>query len=209
MLRNNRIKNMNHPKKERTFVIIKPDGVQRSLIGNIINRFEKTGLKMTALKFFIPEEKKCWEQYNKNDAWFKEKGANIVKEREIAGQPIEKEAIEYGKDIIGQLADFMTSGPVLAMVLEGNQAVGIVKKLVGGTEPLTSDVGTIRGDLTNDSYAIAGFDGRAVRNLIHCSDEPEEAEREIKIWFKEKEIIKYNLVSDQILYDVNLDGIKE
>lgn len=200
---------MNHPKKERSFVIIKPDGVQRSLMGEIIKRFERTGLKVVAMKFFIPKEEKCWDHYNKDDAWFQSKGANIVKEREAAGMKIEKEAIDYGKDIIQQLADFMTSGPVLAMILEGNQAVGIVKKLVGGTEPLTSDVGTIRGDLTLDSYGLAGVDERAVRNLIHCSDKPEEAEREIKIWFDKSEIIDYRLVGEQILYDVNLDGILE
>ena len=198
-----------HPSKERTFVIIKPDGIQRSLMGTIMSRFEKTGLKIVGMKFFIPEEAKCWEHYNKDDVWFESKGANIVKDREGAGMSIEKSALEYGKDIIQQLVDFMTSGPVLAMVLEGNQAVGIVKKLVGGTEPLSSDVGTIRGDLTIDSYAIAGIDGRAVRNLIHCSDKPEEAEREINIWFNENEIVKYRLISEQILYDVNLDGILE
>jgi len=200
---------MNHPKKERSFVIIKPDGVQRSLMGEIIKRFERTGLKVAAMKFFIPKEDQCWEHYNKDDAWFLSKGTNIVKEREAAGMAVEKEAIEYGKDIIKQLADFMTSGPVLAIVFEGNQAVGIVKKLVGSTEPLTSDVGTIRGDLTLDSYGLAGIDERAVRNLIHCSDKPEEAEREIKIWFDESEIIDYRLVGEQILYDVNLDGILE
>ena len=197
------------PKKERTYVMIKPDGVQRSLIGDIVNRFEKTGLKISALKMMIPKEDQCWEHYKKDDAWFNEKGALIVKDREAAGLPIEKEAIEYGKDIIRQLATFMTSGPVVAMVLEGNQAVAIVKKLVGGTEPLTSDVGTIRGDYTLDSYALAGIDGRAVRNLIHCSDKPEEAEREIKIWMTEEEILQYRLVSEEILYDVNLDGILE
>jgi len=200
---------MNHPKKERSFVIIKPDGVQRSLIGDIIKRFEKTGLKISAMKFVVPTEDQCWEHYAKDDAWFESKGANIVKEREAAGVPVEKEAIEYGKDIIRQLADFMTSGPVVTMVLEGNQSVGVVKKIVGGTEPLTSDVGTIRGDLTLDSYALAGIDERAVRNLVHCSDKPEEAEREIKIWFNDKEIIDYGLVGEKILYDVNLDGILE
>ena len=95
------------------------------------------------------------------------------------------------------------------MVWEGNQAVGIVKKIVGGTEPLTSDVGTIRGDLTIDSYELSGIDERAVRNLIHCSDKAEEAEREIDIWFEEKEIIKYRHNQSQMLYDVNLDGILE
>lgn len=190
-------------------MIIKPDGVQRSLIGEIIKRIEKTGLKLIGLKLVVPTADQCWTHYNKDEAWFLDKGAKIVKERELAGQPVEKEAIEYGRDIIGQLVTFMTSGPVVSIVIEGNQAVAIVKKLVGGTEPTSSDVGTIRGDLTLDSYGLAGLDGRAVRNLIHCSDKPEEAEREIKIWYRENEMINYRLIAEQILYDVNLDGILE
>ena len=202
-------KKMNHPKKERTFVIIKPDGVQRAMMGEIIGRFERVGLKITAMKFLVPKAEQCWTHYNKDDVWFQAKGEKIVKSREENGMSVDKPAIEYGRDIIGQLVTFMTSGPVLAMVIEGNQAVGIVTKLVGGTEPLTSDIGTIRGDLTLDSYDLAGIDSRAVRNLIHCSDKPEEAEREIKIWFDESEIIKYRSIAEAMLYDVNLDGILE
>ncbi len=198
-----------HPKKERTFVIIKPDGVQRAMIGEIISRIERTGLKITAMKFLVPRAEQCWEHYNKDEKWFLEKGTKIAKQIEDRGEKLEKEPIEYGRDIIGQLVTFMTSGPVLAMVIEGNQSVGVVTKLVGGTEPLTSDVGTIRGDLTLDSYDLAGLDGRAVRNLIHCSDKPEEAEREIKIWFNESEIIKYRSIQEAMLYDINLDGILE
>ena len=200
---------MQHPKKERTFVILKPDAIQRNFIGEIISRFEKTGLKITAMKMLVPKAEQCWAHYNKDDVWFRAKGEKIVKNREDNNMSVEKSALEYGKDIIGQLVTFMTSGPVLAMVIEGNSAVGIVTKLVGGTEPLTSDIGTIRGDLTVDSYEIAGIDGRAVRNLIHCSDKPEEAEREIKIWFDESEIIAYRSIGEQMLYDVNLDGILE
>jgi nucleoside-diphosphate kinase len=198
-----------HFKDERSFIIIKPDGIQRSLIGEIISRIERTGLKFVAMKFFVADEERLWKHYDKDEAWFEEKGARIVKEREEKGLTIEKEAKEYGKDIIKQLVTFMSSSPVMAMVVQGNQAVGVVKKVVGATEPLSSDVGTIRGDLTIDSYALAGVDGRAVRNLIHCSDKPEEAEREIEIWFSEKEIIKYNLIQEKMLYDVNLDGILE
>ncbi len=200
---------MTHPKKEQTLVIIKPDGIQRSLIGEIISRFERAGFKFVAFKFFMMDEERLWKHYDKDDNWFREKGENIIKDREKAGVPVEKDAIEYGKDIIRQLITFMTSGPVLAFVLEGNQAAAIVKKIVGGTEPLTSDIGTIRGDLTLDSYAMAGVDERAVRNLIHCSDSTEEAKREIDLWFSKDEILNYNLVQDKILYDVNLDGIKE
>jgi len=200
---------MIHPKKERTFVILKPDAIQRGLMGEIIKRFESVGLKMIALKMVMATEEQCWEHYNKDEAWFLKKGANIMKNREDLGMPIEKEALEYGKDIIRALAKFMTAGPIVPMIFEGNQAMGIVKKIVGETEPLTSEVGTIRGDYTLDSYELSSYDDRAVRNLIHCSDMTEEAEREIKIWFDESEIIAYRLVAEGILYDVNLDGIKE
>lgn len=195
--------------KEQTFVMVKPDGVQRSLVGEVIARFERTGLKIAALKMTIPTEEQCWAHYAKDDVWFTEKGERTVAERQKQGLSVDKEAIEYGKDIIRQLVDFMTSGPIVALVLEGNQSVKIVEKLVGGTEPSTSDIGTIRGDLTLDSYGLAGADERAVRNLIHCSDSPEEAAREMAIWFAPDEIKQYRLVGEQILYDVNLDGILE
>lgn len=198
-----------HPRKERSLVIIKPDGVQRALVGDIITRFERTGLKFIALKLLVPKAEQCWAHYNKDEEWFLKKGARVAEDRQAHGMPIEKEIIEYGKDIIQSNVDFFTSGPVLAFVIEGNQSVAIVKKIVGGTEPMTSDVGTIRGDLTIDSYALSSLDNRAVRNLVHCSDSPEEAEREIPIWFSTNELITYRLVGEQILYDVNLDGILE
>ena len=190
-------------------MILKPDAIQRSLVGEILKRFERTGLKFVAMKFFVPEAVTTWTHYGKNDEWFLKKGTRIVEERTKNNMPIEKEAIEYGKDIIQGCVDLFTCGPVLAMVIEGNQSVAVVKKLVGGTEPTTSDVGTIRGDFTLDSYEVAGIDSRAVRNLVHCSDSVEEAEREIKLWFTDKEIVGYRLVQEEILYDVNIDGILE
>jgi nucleoside-diphosphate kinase len=196
-------------KKERTFVIIKPDGVQRSLIGEIIGRVERTGLKFIGMKMVVPTKEQCWEHYQKDDAWFLAKGTKIVEDRKKRGAEVNKEPIEYGKEIIDRLVKYLTCGPVVCFVIEGNQSVGIVKKLVGSTEPLTSDVGTIRGDLTLDSYPLADLDSRAVRNLIHCTDKPEEAEREINLWFKKEELMNYRLVQEAILYDVNIDGILE
>ena len=198
-----------HPKHERTFVIIKPDGVQRGLIGEIIKRYERTGLKLVGLRFGVAEEKKFWEHYNKSDEWFLKKGTKIVADKQAAGLTVDKEAIEYGKDIIAQLVKFMTSGPTIMMVWEGNQAAAVVKKITGETEPATSDVGTIRGDLTLDSYGIAAVDDRAVRNLIHCSENADEGKREVALWFNESELSEYRLFAEQILYDVNLDGILE
>ena len=198
-----------HPKKERTLVFIKPDGVQRGLIGEVIRRFERTGLKLVALKLTILDAERCWKHYNKNDEWYEKKGSRSIEERKANGLPIEKDAIGYGKEIIEALVKFMTSGPVVGMIWEGNKAAAVVTKIVGTTEPTTSDVGTIRGDLTIDSYEITSVDGRAVRNLIHCSESPEEAEREIALWFDQKDILNYRLIQEQILYDVNLDGILE
>lgn len=195
--------------KQRTLLIVKPDGVQRSLIGDVISRVERAGFKIVAMKMLIPTEAQVVQHYNKDNEWFLKKGANIVETRAANGLPVDKEPLEYGKDIMRQNVAFMTSGPVVAMVVQGNDAVPIVKKLVGSTEPTTSDVGTLRSDYTVDSYELAGVSGRAVRNLVHCSDEADEAVREIDVWFSKDDIINYRLVTEQILYDVNLDGILE
>lgn len=195
--------------KQQTLFIVKPDGVQRSLIGEMVKRIERTGLKIVAMKMVVPTEDQVVKHYNKDDAWCLKKGTGIAETRKAHGLPVEKEPIEYGRDIMRQNVAFMTSGPVVAMVVQGNEAVAIVKKLVGGTEPTASDVGTIRGDYTVDSYEHAGVSERAVRNGVHCSDEPEEAQREISVWFSPEEVLKYRLVAEEILYDVNLDGILE
>lgn len=198
-----------HPKKERTFVAVKHDGVQRALVGEIIGRIEATGLKIVALKMFVPAMDKTIEHYGKDDAWCTKVGERTVESRTKEGKPVDKSALEYGKDVLNALYTYFTLGPIVGMVIEGNQAVAIVKKLVGGTEPTTSDVGTIRGDFTLDSYELSNVDGRAVRNLIHCSDKPEEAQREIKIWWSPEELINYTSIQEKILYDINVDGLME
>lgn len=198
-----------HPHQERTFVILKPDTVQRSLIGEIIKRFERTGLKCVAMKMFVADEARLLQHYNKDDAWFLKKGTRIIEDLTAQGRLVDKESIEYGKDIIRTIVNYMVAAPVVAMVWEGNESVAVVTKLVGTTEPKTSDVGTIRGDFTVDSYGHSSYEDRAVRNLIHCSESPAEAEREIAIWFAEKEVMNYVTAQERIMYDINLDGTKE
>ncbi len=203
---------MIHPKKEKTLVLIKPDGVQRSLIGEIIKRYERTGLKLLALKIVIPTKEMAIKHYYDvgGDEWLEEVGRKARASYEKKGLECPyKTNMENGKAVMEANAKYLSSGPVIAMIWQGNQAVALVRKITGGTEPITSDIGTIRGDFTLDTYAMADMDQRSVRNLIHASGLPEEAEQEIKIWFSEDEILKYNLVQDKILYDVNLDGIKE
>jgi nucleoside-diphosphate kinase len=161
------------------------------------------------MKMIVPTEAQLLTHYNKDDAWYERKGKGIVEELTAQGKEITKEPIEYGKDIIRTIVRYMTAAPVVAMILEGNKAVTVVTKIVGTTEPSTSDVGTIRGDYTVDSYSHATFENRAVRNLVHQSESPEEAEREIAIWFNEAEIMSYVTAQERIMYDVNFDGIGE
>lgn len=197
------------PHQERCLIILKPDAVQRSLLGEIINRFERVGLKFTAFKFLVPTEEQLLAHYNKDEAWFLKKGERTVADLKAAGLPVEKEPIEYGKDIIRLVVRFMQEAPVLAFVVEGNAAVTVALKLTGSTEPATADIGTIRGDFTLDSYGHSSYENRSVRNLIHCSESPEEAEREIKLWFTDDEIMNYVSAQERVMYDVNFDGKKE
>ncbi|OGN34322.1 MAG: hypothetical protein A3I39_01880 [Candidatus Yanofskybacteria bacterium RIFCSPLOWO2_02_FULL_47_9b] len=194
--------------KERTLVLLKPDTLQRSQVGEIIRRIESTGLKLVAIKMLRATEKQLVEHYHKDDEWYMKKGVQRTDQIEKDGKPVDKDVIEYGKDIIRGNVKFMTASPLVAMVWQGNKAAGIVKKLVGGTEPLTSDVGTIRGDLTLDSFELSDSEARAIRNLIHCSDK-EEAIREIKIWFTPEELYDYRHIAEEILYDIDLDGLRE
>lgn len=198
-----------HPQQERSLVLLKTDAVQRSLVGEIIKRFEQTGLKISAMKMLSATEAQLLDHYNKDDVWYEKKGQGIVEDLKSQGRTVEKAAIEYGKDIIRTIVKYMQASPIVAMVLEGNQATAVVTKIVGTTEPTTSDVGTIRGDYTVDSFAHATYEDRAVRNLVHQSESPEEAEREIKIWFDDSEIMQYTTAQERILYDVNLDGTDE
>ncbi len=201
---------MSHPKKERTLVVIKPDGVQRTLIGEIIGRFEKIGLKLVGIKMVVLTEDFIEKHYTLNPEWRRITGEKRVKAAREKGEKLPTEdPFEITAVILEKLKKYMTSGPVLAMVWQGAHSVELVRKITGGTEPRSSDVGTIRGDYVIDSYKMADDDGRAVRNLIHASGTVDEAEKEIKHWFKENELINYRLIAEQILYDVNLDGLLE
>ena len=197
-------------KDEQTLVLIKPDGVQRSLIGEIIKRYEQTGLKLVALKLILPNEEIIERHYLIDPEWKRKTGEKLINSYLSKGlEPPTHDSEKIGKMVLEHLKNYLTSGPLVAMVWQGMNAVGIVRKITGGTEPLSSDVGTIRGDFTIDSYQVADTDNRAVRNLIHASSSLSDALQEIRIWFKEEEILDYRLIGESILYDVNLDGISE
>lgn len=191
-----------HLKKEQTLVIIKPDGVQRSLIGEIISRFESVGLKLIALKMMVPTKELVEKHYTLDPEWIRIAGEKSIKNAVEKGhKPLSDNALITGNMVLQSLVTYITSGPVIAMIWEGSHAVSIVRKLVGGTEPLSSDVGTIRGDFVIDSYQLSNMDGRAIRNLVHASGSVKEAQDEILHWFAKNEIIDYRHIQEKILYE--------
>jgi len=197
-------------KKEISLVVIKPDGVQRGLIGEIIKRYEQTGLKLIALKMFVTTPDFIEKHYLIDPEWPMKTGTKTINAYKAQGKtPPSEDPLEITRIILGHLKKYISSGPVIAMVWQGSHAVGVIRKITGATEPMTSDVGTIRGDFTIDSYYLSDTDGRSIRNLIHASGTPEEAEKEISLWFSPEELNEYRLINEAMLYDVNLDGILE
>lgn len=196
--------------KERTLVIIKPDGVQRSLVGEIIGRFERVGLKLIGMKFMVPDAEAVETHYTLDPSWKRKVGEKAIESYKKKGEtPPSDNPEDVGNAVVTRLKKYMTSGPTVVMAWQGAHSVELIRKLVGGTEPRSSDVGTIRGDFVLDSYSMADADDRAIRNLIHASGSVEEAEQELAHWFTSEELVGYRLVQEQILYDINLDGILE
>jgi nucleoside-diphosphate kinase len=196
-----------HFSQEKTLVIIKPDGIQRSMIGEVIKRLERVGLKLVAIDMNVPTEEKIRAHYLVDPDWCRKAGQKSMDAYLNKGLNCPfKDPFEAGEKVLNNLVKYMTSGPVVAMVWQGAHAVSIVRKMVGSTEPLSSDVGTIRGDFVLDSYQMSDLNSRSVRNLIHASGSVDDAKKEIPHWFVPEKVINYRLIQEQILYDVNLDG---
>jgi len=157
---------------EQTLVLIKPDGVERGLIGAIISRFEQAGLKVSAMKLAHVEKDFALEHYS-----------DLAKRR--------------GEEISRLMVNFLVSGPVVALVLEGIEAIALVRKMVGETEPKSAQPGTIRGDFAHVSYNYANAKGIAVKNIIHASSSEQDASREIPLWFSGDEILTYETVHER------------
>ena len=194
-----------HPKEERTLLIIKPDGVKRGLIGEIIGRLEQSGLKIIALELFKASAEQIDDHYPKDKAWINRLGEKTLQTYAKYGFDPIKELGTTDKEIIGQkvrkwLIDFMTSGPLVKIVAKGIHAVDMVRKIAGNTMPALAERGTIRGDFSVDSAAAANRDKRAVHNLIHASETLEDAEYEIKFWFAPEEIHDYKRAEEDIMF---------
>jgi len=153
---------------QQTLVLVKPDGVRRALTGEILARIERVGLKLVALKMLTPDRALAEKHYTYEDI-----------------------AARHGEAVRNQLLDFITSGPVVAAVFEGDACVEVIRKHAGATEPRKAAAGTIRGDYAHHTYEHSNAAKRSLHNVIHASATPEEAAREIAIWFGPAEIAAY------------------
>lgn len=192
-----------HPREELTFLMIKPDGVRRGLAGEILRRVEQVGLKIVGLKMLRPSYKQVDEHYPKDRAWIKRLGEKTLATYEKYGFDAVKELGTNNPTKIGPmvrkwLIDFMTSAPVVVTAIKGVHAVAMVRKLAGHTMPSDAPLGTIRGDFSVDSAAVANRDKRAVYNLVHASETENEARHEIKHWFGKDSVHDYQRTDDEV-----------
>lgn len=157
---------------EKTLIIFKPDAVMRGLVGEILTRFERVGLKIVGAKMLQPDDAHFFEHYE---------GIGTLKTRK-------------GDEIFNTQLKEMQQGPVIAMVLEGVEAVEQVRKMVGPTEPKSAAPGTIRGDYAHITYGAASSAQRGVPNVLHASADADEAAKEVAHWFKEEELVDYDNV---------------
>lgn len=160
---------------QKTLVLFKPDTVQRGLVGEILTRFERVGLKIVATKMIAPNKDHYYRHY----------------------EEIGKMVTRRGEHAFNVTLEMMVQGPVIAMVFEGVEAVALVRKLVGPTEPKSAAPGTIRGDFSHMSFGYADEEGKGIPNLIHASGDEEEAEQEINHWFSDQELYQYNSVHEK------------
>lgn len=183
---------------ERTLIVLKPDAVQRGLVGELFARFEKIGLKIVGMKMMVPSEELVNTHYS--DDLIPIVGGKTQKDWDAYGVEYTESAEEIGKTIVQATRDFMRSGPVVAAVLEGGHAVEVVRKMVGSTGPKDSAPGTIRGDYAHLSLGRASVQKRGAANLIHASGNVEEARQEIEWWFKPEELFEYKLVHEHLTH---------
>lgn len=195
---------MFNPKEERTFLLIKPDAVKRGLVGEIILRVEKRGLKIIALEMFWAKKEQVDSHYPKEEKWIKRLGEKTLKNYQDYGFDAKKELgvedpLAVGKLVRGWLVDYLSSGPMVKMVIKGPHAINMLRKLAGPTMPADAEMGTIRGDFSVDAATVANREKRSVRNLVHASENEQEAKHEIAFWFAPEEILDYKRAEDDVM----------
>lgn len=186
-------------------MLVKPDGVKRGLVGECIRRIEQRGLKLIALKMIWADDQKAKGHYPGTDGWLAGMGNKTLETYAKYGKnPVEEvgtaDPLEIGKKVYEWNVKFLTSGPMVAMIFSGIHAIDMVRKIVGKTIPAFAEMGTIRGDYSVDSPALANEGKRAVHNVVHASGDPSEAEHEIGYWFAPEEIHEYKRAEEDIMF---------
>ena len=192
-------------KKQRALLIIKPDGVQRGIIGKIITRFETVGLKIIGLKFEMATSEKVVAHYPETEAWFKKVGERTLTNYQKKGLDARtvfrtNDAVSIGKIVKGWLVTYFQESPVFMAVVEGYDCIEIVRKLSGNTIPVLALPGTVRGDFSHDTIDLANEQNRPLRNIIHASDSPEDGEKEVNLWFTKEELFSYEPAGEKFMY---------
>ncbi len=186
--------------------MIKPDGVQRGLIGKIIKRFEQAGLTIIGLKFIWATKEQIVAHYPETDAWFKKVGERTLTNYQKKSLDAAKvfgtnDAIVIGKTVKKWLIDYLQESPLFFAVVSGYDAIEIVRKLSGNTIPLLAAPGTIRGDFSHDTIDLANEQNRPLRNIIHASDTVEDGEKEVSLWFAPEELFAYARADEKFMFD--------
>lgn len=191
---------------EQTLVLVKPDGVKRGLVGEVVSRFERVGLKIVGMKMVWVDEGMVRKHYpTSRKEWVTKIGEKTLKAyKDYGTDPKEHlgtlKAYDIGLLICKWLVDYLTSGPVVAMILEGPHAISAVRKIAGYTYPDTAIPGTIRGDYSVDSPDLANMTKRSGMNLVHASGNSEEAKFEIELWFRKAEIHDYKRADEGAMF---------
>ena len=196
---------MKEIKEERTLVLVKPDGVKRGLVGEVVGRLERRGLKVIALKMVAVDRKHLEKHFPSDPEWMARLGDKGLKTfADYKLDPKEHmgtdDRAEIGARVKESLFEYMVSGPIVAMVVEGLHAIDAVRKSAGNTLPVFAEMGTIRGDFSVDSPAVANVEGRAIKNIMHASETPEEAANEIDLWFTKDELHSYKRGDEDVMF---------
>ncbi len=185
---------------EKVLVVMKPDGIERGLTGAVLARFETAGLKLVAIKMLKAKKELVEKHYTNDEEWLLSVGKKAREAALAKGEKVAETDKEIGTRVRNALIRELTRVPVVAFVLEGNAACDVARKIGGSTEPRKADPGSIRGMYSNDSYSLADIKKRSVRNICHISENAEIAEKEIKVWFSDSEMVSYKRSDEDVLY---------
>jgi len=199
---------MNKNHKQRTVVFIKPESIQRHLIGEFLKRFEQRGLKLVACKLIAPTAEQVGKHYPDDDSWLVPTGEKAFKSYQDKGIDPGISPVELAHKIRKMLIEHFADRPLLVTVWEGPNAVALGRKTAGSTNCLLADIGSIRGDFSMESYELADDYERPIHTLVHASGTPEEAENEIKVWLEPNEILDYDLLDETVIYQKEWGKVK-